>query len=204
MGGPARIAAVNPPAPLSELLPHPARPAPAHTRLWAGAQWISDGDLALHYELQAPAGTIVWPPAGQPGPADGLWQTTCFEAFVSAGSAAYHEFNFSPSGQWAFYRFSAERQRSPDSTGPGVAGFAPALIGQHGGDRFTLQTRLPVQTLPAASAEGWQLGLTAVLQASDGTLSYWAWHHPVPDRPDFHHPGGRTQHLPLFAPAPAP
>lgn len=195
---------MNPPFPLSELTPHPAQAAPAHTRLRAGVQWMPGGGLALCYELQAPADAIAWPPEATPGPADGLWQVTCFEAFVSAGQPAYHEFNFSPSGQWAFYRFSAERQRSPDSTGPGVDGFSPAIVCSHGNDRFMLRTQLPRQALPAATAEGWQVGLTAVLQARDGSLSYWAWHHPVPERPDFHHPAGRTLHLPAPSPAPSP
>lgn len=191
---------MNPPAPLSELLPHPAHPAPTRTRLWAGVRFLPGGELSLRYELQAPAGAVAWPPAATPGPADGLWQATCFEAFVSADQPAYHEFNFSPSGQWAFYRFAAERERSPDSPGPGLAGFAPRITCSHGTDRFTLHTQLPLQALPPAGADGWHIGLTAVLQATDGSLSYWAWHHPVPQRPDFHHPGGRTQHLPSFAP----
>ncbi len=34
-----------------------------------------------------------------------------------------------------------------------------------------------------------RLGLSAVVEANDGTLSYWALRHP-PGRPDFHHPDG--------------
>ncbi len=30
-----------------------------------------------------------------------------------------------------------------------------------------------------------RLGLSAVIEASGGTLSYWALHHPA-DKPDFH------------------
>lgn len=33
-----------------------------------------------------------------------------------------------------------------------------------------------------------RLALCAVIEASDGSLSYWALAHPA-DRPDFHHPG---------------
>jgi hypothetical protein len=32
------------------------------------------------------------------------------------------------------------------------------------------------------------LGISAVIEASDGTRSYWALAHPS-DKPDFHHPG---------------
>ena len=31
------------------------------------------------------------------------------------------------------------------------------------------------------------LGLSAILEEEDGTISYWALAHP-PGRPDFHHP----------------
>ena len=52
--------------------------------------------------------------------ADVLWQHTCFEAFVApAGAPGYHEFNFSPSLDWAIYRFSAYRE-----------GMSPAEIGR--------------------------------------------------------------------------
>ena len=41
---------------------------------------------------------------------DELWQHTCFEAFVRASSGSeYYEFNFSPSTQWAVYRFTDYR-----------------------------------------------------------------------------------------------
>ena len=33
----------------------------------------------------------------------------------------------------------------------------------------------------------WQMGLSAVLEETDGTKSYWALAHP-PGAPDFHHP----------------
>ena len=32
----------------------------------------------------------------------------------------------------------------------------------------------------------WRLGLSAVIEAEDGTKSYWALNHP-PGAPDFHH-----------------
>jgi len=34
-----------------------------------------------------------------------------------------------------------------------------------------------------------QLGLTAVIEANDGSRSYWALHHPEAS-PDFHHRAG--------------
>ena len=34
----------------------------------------------------------------------------------------------------------------------------------------------------------WQLGLSAILEETDGTKSYWALAHPEGDKPDFHDP----------------
>ena len=33
----------------------------------------------------------------------------------------------------------------------------------------------------------WRVGMSAILEEEDGTISYWALAHP-PGRPDFHHP----------------
>src|SRR5262245_25644347 len=46
--------------------------------------------------------------------ADRLWEHTCCEIFIArTGLPAYHEFNFSPSGEWAAYAFTAYRERVP-------------------------------------------------------------------------------------------
>ncbi|MCP9882555.1 DOMON-like domain-containing protein [Cyanobium sp. Alchichica 3B3-8F6] len=42
---------------------------------------------------------------------------------------------------------------------------------------------------------GLEVGITAVIQGSDGTLSYWALHHPAAEA-DFHHRGGFTIQVP--------
>ena len=33
-----------------------------------------------------------------------------------------------------------------------------------------------------------RLGLSAVIEETDGTKSYWALRHPPGEKPDFHHP----------------
>ena len=40
---------------------------------------------------------------------DELWRTTCFEAFVRT-DGGYVEYNLSPSGAWAAYRFDGYRE----------------------------------------------------------------------------------------------
>ena len=68
--------------------------------------------LDLQFELCGAVDTLCIPHWVGTAPADGLWQHTCAELFIRrAGSPAYQEFNFSPSGQWAAYRFSSERAR---------------------------------------------------------------------------------------------
>ena len=62
--------------------------------------------LLLHYQVTGQVAGIQLPPAAPPGAADGLWQHTCMEAFVSPVWAAhYREFNFSPNGQWMRFDF---------------------------------------------------------------------------------------------------
>lgn len=183
------------------LHPHPG--TPPHWGQWVHALRVhiqpGAGAWRLHYQLQADTPRLRLPaPSAQPGPRDGLWQQSCFEAFIgtapspsAAPLTAYHEFNFSPAGHWAAYAFAAERQRQTT---------AAPLPAPHSHTR--LQTRrldvhahIPAAALPPlAPGHCWALGLSAVLQAADGSLSYWALHHPA-TAPDFHHPAARCQRL---------
>jgi hypothetical protein len=56
-------------------------------------------------------------------------------------------------------------------------------------DSAALAARL---TLPSGAR---RLGLSAVIEATDGTISYWALAHPS-DKPDFHHPDSFVLELP--------
>lgn len=45
---------------------------------------------------------------------DGLWQATCFEAFLQpSGQDKYYEFNFALNPAWNAYEFSAYREPQP-------------------------------------------------------------------------------------------
>jgi hypothetical protein len=178
------------PAPTFELQCHPATPCsvPLRLQVHLAAAGSEDGPgLLLHYTLQGPLAGLRLPPPQAPGPADGLWQHSCFEAFLGlAGEAAYREFNFSPSGQWAAYRFSAERVREPSAETP----VQPDLDLRTTADGLSLRVWLPLKALPPVVAgRPWDLGLTAVIETTDGQLSYWALQHPG-ERPDFHHRSG--------------
>ena len=167
--------------------------------LSASVRWLADGSIAIRYRLAADLWRVVIPQPRGGCAADGLWQHTCFEAFVATpGEAAYHEFNFSPSGQWAVYRFSGERQRVPGDAPPPAG---PSITTERSADSLVLQAWLPRALLPARPTA---IGLTAVIETLDGQLSHWALDHPRDDRPDFHHPAGWTHRpaLPPFPPAP--
>ncbi|MDO5626098.1 MAG: DOMON-like domain-containing protein [Pseudomonadota bacterium] len=174
---------------------HPATPSPANVGMHAAVAWQSADNRALHlrFTLHGDLAALrIPPPAHPPRAADGLWQHTCFEAFVAAADApGYREFNFSPSGDWAAYAFSAERVR--DAAAPPLP--APRTACTHDAHRLTLDAWLPAAALPPPGGAPWRLGLSAVVQTRDGALSYWALRHPAP-HPDFHHRAGWVARLP--------
>lgn len=196
------------PAAQHRLVCHPATPCALPLQIGVNLSLAGSAagpGLLLRYEVQGDVGLLRLPPPMPHGPADGLWQHTCFEAFVGAtGDAAYREFNFAPSGQWAAYRFSAERQRDAAAEAA-QAPVSPPIERHPVADRLCLQAWLPLHALPDATAP-WDVGLTAVIETTDGQLSYWALRHPAA-RPDFHHRGG-WQTLPglhtLLSSAPTP
>ena len=101
---------------------------------------------------------------------------------ASAGSA-YYEFNFAPSTHWAAYQF--DDYRSGMAMAAAVP--APAITVQTSPDRYALQTSLALDRLPALPrTASWGLGLSAVIEETNGRKSYWALAHP-PGAPDFHH-----------------
>jgi hypothetical protein len=105
--------------------------------------------------------------------------------------AAYYEFNFAPSTQWAPYRFSSYRSRIRAAS----ALRTPLFEVQSSPDRFALQAALELDELsnlpPNASL---RLGLAAVIEETSGHKSYWALAHP-PGKPDFHHSDGFAHEL---------
>ena len=175
------------------LVCHPATPCAAVLGIEVALHWqhAPEPALLLIYvvrgalnELRLPGG------AAAPTRTDGLWQHTCFEAFVGTeGDSAYREFNFAPSADWAAYLFSAERVR--DAAAETAASLAPPRIvtSRSRGAVFTLGAEVPAGWLPDAADPPWLLGLSAVIESADGRLSYWALRHMAP-RPDFHQRAG--------------
>ncbi len=133
--------------------------------------------LSLRYVVIGAIHRLLLPPVSAPSRTDELWKHTCFEAFVRPGAGdAYTEFNFAPSTHWAAYCFAGYR------SGMQAADIAaPTIEARAGADRYELTARLALPTPGAA-----RLGLSAIIEETDGAKSYWALAHP-PGRPDFHH-----------------
>jgi hypothetical protein len=161
---------------------HPDTPCAAVTRIEVEVARAGQGALALRYVLSGAIGDLVIPPPAAPARTDELWRRTCFEAFVRPEPGkAYYEFNHSPSTQWAAYRFSGYR----DGMAPADIA-APHIDLTRAADRLELRAHL---ALPDFADAPWRLGLSAVIEETNGAKSYWALAHPT-GRPDFHHAHG--------------
>lgn len=171
------------------LFPHPRTPCAAVQALDVRVGVAPDGMLGLRYRLQGDLARLRIPSPRPAARVDGLWAHTCFEFFVAAaGTGAYREFNFSPSGEWAAYAFRAYRERD-DEVALALAAVAPRIVMHADGGRLDLDVHVHAAALPAGSIDGLQLGLTAVIEDIDGVCSYWALRHPGA-APDFHLRGG--------------
>jgi hypothetical protein len=139
------------------------------------------GSLMLTYIVAGKIGDLLMPAAAAPARTSELWRRTCFEAFVrTATGDGYYEFNFAPSTQWAAYRFDGHREGMRTAAEIG----APRIAVESTGDRYTLQAALELNEFSSVSS--WRLGLSAVIEETNGRKSYWALAHP-PGAPDFHH-----------------
>ena len=174
------------------LVPHPASPpADPSFKVWANVDHAASlGAVAstnIWFGVGAPVGRFSIPQPAEPTREDGLWQTTCFEAFLRQSEQdGYREWNFAPSGKWAAYDFTAPREGMAES-----AIGAPPYIRME--DNFTWWAL--GATIAVDADTSWELGLSAVLEEKDGTKSYWALAHPS-DKPDFHHPDCFVVRLP--------
>ncbi len=99
--------------------------------------------------------------------------------FVSTyGSKIYDEYNFSPSGDWAVYRFADYRQLAADAVSVRVEIESAVTIHQvNFWVNAELDSRWSDMTL--------ELGVTVVLEGVDGNMRYFALTHCA-DKPDFH------------------
>ena len=162
------------------LVPHPDFPSRAIQSIWVDVEREADGNLLLRYRVTGAIDEVLWPSA-QPrssGPTDRLWEHSCFEAFVGRpDEPGYIELNATTALEWALYAFDDYR------AGMTAIDLAFSATMRFGDDSLEVSVSL----LPEDSYYDGDLlfGLSAIIEAKDGSKSYWALKHP-PGQPDFH------------------
>lgn len=112
---------------------------------------------------------------------DNLWEHTCFEVFLAQkGMPNYWEFNLSPSGDWNVYSFKGYREGMRQETYFNILPFEVKILS---GRIFKLEITIDLKFFQDFSDI--DLGLSSVLEWSDGVKSYWAVRQHG-DIPDFH------------------
>lgn len=165
------------------LTPHPDTPSAAITAIDVEGARLDRTGLEFTYLARGDIARLLAPAPALPERSDGLWQATCFEAFLRPDDGdAYYEFNFAPSSQWAAYAFDGYRAgMRPLALEP------PRIDVSPGDDVYALNVTFELPLL--AQHARWRVALTAVIEDVSGAKSYWALKH-APGKPDFHHVDG--------------
>jgi hypothetical protein len=164
-----------------QMICHPDTPAKTVKGVEVATELSAGGTLWFRFYVDGILDTLETPTPVKPARTDRLWETTCFEAFLrKSGDTGYCEYNFAPSGAWASYQFDdyrkAMRTLALDET--------PEILLDASDTHLAAEVTI---TVPAHLLHGSiDLNLTAVIEETDGTKSYWALAHP-PGKPDFHH-----------------
>ena len=165
------------------LVAHPHTPPSQPVKIWVTAELVASfgamATLNLWFGIEAPMDRFTIPHSDEPQRRGNLWESTCFEAFLREGEGtAYREWNFAPSGDWAAYDFTAPREGMADAD---VAA-EPYIRIEDNLTWWTLGATIAVE-----AGKSWEVGLSAIIEETDGTKSYWALAHPDGE-PDFHNP----------------
>lgn len=157
------------------LVAHPLTPAGPVRAVTVRLQ-RSAGHLSLTYAIEADLASLRVPGLRPPRIAARLWEHTCCEIFIARREhAAYHEFNLSPSGEWAVHAFGRYREGAMLAD----ESLDPRIVVRRRAGILELDAVIKVKAGPLS------IGLAAVIEAADGALSYWALRH-APGAPDFH------------------
>lgn len=164
---------------------------PVHSLRVSGTLHPS-GSLTVEFQLAAELRALrLIPSVCQPRRRDELWKHTCFELFARRGdNPRYCEFNFSAAGDWAVYQFDSYRGARRDVAQRPIE----VSVQTTGLAQIRLRARIDLHSafaheLAAPALEAWRLNCAAVIESAEGSLSYWAVHHPRP-HPDFHDAAG--------------
>ena len=166
------------------LVRHPHSPNHAVESIDVQVVRTAERKLSLHYAVLGDLSRISIPAPATPRIGWKLWRHTCCEVFLRADDAeAYHEFNFSPSGEWTAYAFTRYRE------GAALAdnSLDPQVVAESRPGRLDLYALVDLPRLGAAYARGpLHVGVAVIIDERDGGQSYWALRH-APGKPDFHH-----------------
>lgn len=163
----------------AKLKPHPDTPAQSVAGIEVEVARPDANTLSLVYVLTGALDKVRLPALARPQRTAELWKHTCFEVFIAERGGGYTEFNFAPSRQWAVYRFDDYRSRMRDAESAELR-IEPEVFPS----RFELRAQIV-----GVNSEAARLGLTAVIEETNGVKSYWALRHPA-GKPDFHHADG--------------
>ncbi len=164
-----------------QLICHPDTPAVTLETIEVHTKRLENGRLWFRYHVEGQLDALELDEPRPPERTDGLWKSTCFEVFLRGiGDVSYLEYNFAPSARWAAYAFADYRT---DGTDLDVVK-APEIFLDASQGHFAMETEIILP--PDWLNRQIELNLTAVIEETDGTKSYWALAHP-PGKPDFHH-----------------
>jgi len=167
---------------LLSLVPHPSAGSAPAFDVYAVALFQSGGRVTFRYRVRGDVARIRLPTEHAGERTDELWRHTCFEAFVAPRNAErYIELNFAPSTAWAAYTFDQYR-----------IGMKPLPVIRQPTIRMTVEDDLLAIDVTAqmrSLAADWRVGLTAVIETTDGRTTHWAVAHPT-EKPDFHDANG--------------
>lgn len=142
---------------------------------------LKEDILECTFLTSDPCSSIVWPKKEMNiGFTDDLWKKTCFELFIGAKNQDFYwEWNFSPSGNWALYKFSSYRSNMASQ----VSAEPPVISVKNGSKDSEVRVEVKMDGFP--DKEDMIIGNSAIIEHRDGGISYWALKH-MGERPDFH------------------
>ena len=162
----------------------PFAPGPGVDPFQVTASVRGDGrELNVSFQLEGPLDQLVLPdPAPLPRRRDGLWQGSCFEAFVGVeNDCGYWEMNVSCRGDWNLYRFDGYRNGGRAEQRLQVL----PVAWQRTDQRLELALKLPLPSWLTTVDPRLEIALTTVLEHREMGCQYWALRHCGAE-PDFH------------------
>ncbi|MBM0107459.1 DOMON-like domain-containing protein [Steroidobacter sp. S1-65] len=170
---------------------HPSTPDDILTGITVEVDSLTADLLVLYFKIAGDIDRLQLPAQAASKFQDELWKHTCLEAFLAfADSDVYYEFNFSPSSQWAVYRFDSYREgMTPLHPDP-----PPRVLVRRREGELDVDVDIHLGAIPGLTADELKgrelrLAVSAVMENDQGRVSYWALAHP-PGKPDFHHRDG--------------